>query len=368
MQSKTTGIYQHMKNTNRVRIADIARSAGVSAGTVDRVLHNRGEVSEKTSRKVLGILRELNYEPDLLASTLASKKVYRFATLIPEANHDNLFWQQPALGLKKALNSVKHFGVEHIPDYYNYFNQDSFEEGLERILESRPDGVIVAPLFAEKAGKFVDAASEKGIAVVFINMNVTGAPKLAFVGQDPHQSGMVAAHLLDLCTSCQGEIIVVNIISEKGGSAHLLSREEGFRKYFAQKQKAGLYISSLNILGNDPERVRQTLSEGLLKPDGRLKASGIFVTNSRVYQVAHFLEAVGKGDTRLVGYDLLEASIGHLKHNHIDFLISQNPVEQGYRSFMALFNALVLKKEVAEHQYLPIDIVSRENIQYYLNP
>jgi len=68
-----------MKTQNtKIRIKDIATLAGVSEGTVDRVLHNRGEVSEKSKAAVEKILEEINYSPNLLARSLASKKHYRF--------------------------------------------------------------------------------------------------------------------------------------------------------------------------------------------------------------------------------------------------------------------------------------------------
>lgn len=57
-------------------IKDIARMAGVSAGTVDRVLHNRGDVSEKSKEKVQKVLDEINYQPNVFAIGLAAKKKY----------------------------------------------------------------------------------------------------------------------------------------------------------------------------------------------------------------------------------------------------------------------------------------------------
>ena len=60
------------QNTHKPRIKDIAKMAGVSEGTVDRVLHNRGEVSEKSKEAVLKVLEEIQYSPNLLARSLAS--------------------------------------------------------------------------------------------------------------------------------------------------------------------------------------------------------------------------------------------------------------------------------------------------------
>ena len=59
------------------RIKDIASMAGVSAGTVDRVLHNRGRVSEEALKKVKKALKKIDYQPNLIARSLASKKICR---------------------------------------------------------------------------------------------------------------------------------------------------------------------------------------------------------------------------------------------------------------------------------------------------
>lgn len=80
------------KAKGKIRIKDIARMAGVSAGTVDRVLHQRGIVSEKSRKAVNKVLEEINYSPNLLARSLASKKSYRFICLFP-AYQKGEYWE-----------------------------------------------------------------------------------------------------------------------------------------------------------------------------------------------------------------------------------------------------------------------------------
>jgi LacI family transcriptional regulator len=72
-------------------VKEIARRAKVSIATVDRVLHNRKGVSKQTKEKILSIIEELNYEPNLLAQRLASRKILRLATLIPGNFKGNQF-------------------------------------------------------------------------------------------------------------------------------------------------------------------------------------------------------------------------------------------------------------------------------------
>ena len=71
-----------MENKNYT-IKDIARMAGVSAGTVDRVLHNRGDVSAASREKVQKVLDEIDYHPNMFAIGLAAKKRYRVLCIIP---------------------------------------------------------------------------------------------------------------------------------------------------------------------------------------------------------------------------------------------------------------------------------------------
>ncbi len=354
------------KQFTRVRITDIAKRARVSSGTVDRVIHNRGEVSPKTRDRVLAIIKEMNYEPDILASTLASKKTYHFASLIPEASSDSEFWAIPALGLKKALDQVHHFGITHDTFTFNYFNRESFKHAANELLAIKPDGVIIAPVFADLAEVIISKCIKDNIPVVLINANMFNLDKLSFVGQDSFRSGMVSARLLNYGLKPNHQIFIVNIMSEKGTNTHLLSREEGFRCYFRDIPAMRQKLHTINISGNDLQKVYEVLSGTLVTNNKHASGGGIFVTNSRVYLVAGFLKSMHIKDFRLLGYDLLTTNISHLQEGTIDFLISQKPFEQGFKSFMSLFDHLVMKKNVPTYQYLPIDIITRENIDYYV--
>jgi LacI family transcriptional regulator len=355
------------ENDTRVRITDIAQRAQVSVGTVDRVIHNRGEVSAKTRDRVLAIIHELNYEPDILARTLASKRTYRFASVIPEVSSDSEFWAIPAGGLDTALEQVKHFGVVHEKFTFGYFDRSSFKKAAKEVLISKPDGIIISPVFADLAEAFVSQCKDHNIPVVFINANIFNLPKLSFVGQDSFRSGMVAASLINYGSERNSPVYIVNIISDKGTNMHILSREEGFRKYFSDLSESNRQIKTINIQGNDLQQVYEVLGENIIKQSTRNKSGSIFVTNSRVFLVAEFLKHMHVKKFRLVGYDLLDVNIAHLQEGTIDFLISQKPFEQGFKSFMSLFDHLVMNKPIPTYQYLPIDIITRENIDYYVN-
>ena len=93
---------------------------------------------------------------------------------------------------------------------------------------------------------------------------------------------------------------------------------------------------------------------------------GIFVTNSRAYKVVDSLEDELVRKLKIVGFDLVKPNLKYLNEDKISFLINQNPVQQGYRGIISIVNHLVFKKVVERNQYLPLDIVVKENAPYYL--
>jgi LacI family transcriptional regulator len=352
-------------NISRIRIKDIASLAGVSAGTVDRVLHNRGEVSEKTRDRIMSIILKSDYQTDILASILATKKTFRIAALIPEGTESNPFWKYPLAGIEEGLQEIMHFGLSLDRYYFNFFDRESFMSKSDEMLSDNPQGVIMAPVFTQEAAALLNAFKARNIPVVLINANVCAGSCLAFIGQDSFQSGMVAARLMHYGAGDDAHVLIVNFIRENGNQDHLLKREEGFRKFYRDHSNRGdSLLTQVNIDENLSSGSGEILREAIFTAVRDVK--GIFVTNSRVFRVARFLEENDPGKIILTGYDLLDENKHFLREGTIDFLISQKPREQGYKSIMTLFNHMVLKKEVEKNQYLPVDIIIKENLEHYL--
>ncbi len=356
------------ENFTRTKISDIARLAGVSAGTVDRVIHNRGEVAVKTREKILQIISELNYEPDILASTLASKKEIRFASLIPLADAGNPFWISPNEGINDAWEEIKHFGIILEKNFFSYHDKKSFASQLEKMIERKPAGIVMAPVFTKETANYMQTLQQLKIPVVFLNAQMEKQTNISFVGQDPFHSGMVAASLMDFGLNDDAEIYIINIISKKGGNNHILTREEGFRAYYSNPVKnSNKKLITIDINTDDAHELESKLLQYITAGIHSKKQKGIFVTNSKVFHVAEYLEKNALNNYMLLGYDLLEQNQQWLKKGIIQFLISQKPKEQGYKSIMTLFNYMVMKKQVTRNQFLPIDIITKENIDFYIN-
>ncbi|WP_205943582.1 LacI family DNA-binding transcriptional regulator [Pedobacter cryophilus] len=352
-----------MKKNILTGVKEIARRANVSIGTVDRVIHNRTGVSETTKSNILAIMKELDYQPNILARRLASKKLLKFATLIPSMSKETEFWKAPLKGIEQAESEIKQYGIEIEKYFYDQNDKNSFVTQSKKILETEIDGLLVAPIFIEESLEFAKSCNQLKIPQVFINSDIPNESRLSYIGPDLFQSGYLSARLTNYALPESSKILIINISKGIDAYHHLLEKEEGFRAYFKNNKKNNEIIK-IDIKQTDYDSIAIRISETLaLNPD--IKA--LFVTNSRVFSVAQYLEKSGIKDILLVGYDFLENSIEYLEKDIIAFLICQKPQEQAYKGIMSLYQKLVLNTEVENTYYMPIDIITKENYKFYRN-
>jgi LacI family transcriptional regulator len=350
--------------TIKIGIKDIAKQANVSIGTVDRVLHNRGEVSEITRQQVLRIIDQLEYTPNLLAKSLASKTKYIIAILIPEAI-SNAYWEKPLLGIQAAQQEIKNFNFELQIATFDYNDENSFINKSKEIIESKPNGFIFAPIFYDSSLQVIKMCDEHEIPFVFFDVFIENCNNLAYFGQNSIQSGYLAASLLNYSIDKGiNNIYIVKPVNPLAPVYHLGLREKGFRAFFTQKSNNLVNIHSLDVDISSPSNLIKSLDTVFGNDQ---KPSGLFIPNSRVHLIAEYFEKNEIQNVVLIGYDLLKGNIEYLEKGIIQFLICQNPEEQGYKSVLSLFNYLLLHKPVDKLNYSPIDIIMKENIEYYKN-
>ncbi len=347
----------------RIRIKDIAEKAGVSTGTVDRVLHDRGNVSPDVKQLVLNVMDELGYERNIIASTLAYNRTWRIATLMPEF-HTDPYWEQPNAGIDRAMKALRHYGVVLEPHIFMLFDQNSFVQHAREILDNPPDAVLFAPVFLKESTLLLKACEEKGIPNVMINTNIENAKSLSYIGQDSYQSGVLAGRLLHFGLNDGETALLLNLEIGSYNAKHLIDKEQGFRDYFARFPGQRIEIVKRDFEDFDNKNKLTAFLNELFKGHPRL--NGIFFTNSRAYKAVDCLPEKIVQKIKIVGFDLVEPNLVHLRNNNIDFLINQNPVQQGFLGVISLFNHLVKKQKIEPQQYLPLDIVVTENLDYYL--
>jgi len=347
----------------KARIKDIALLAGVSIGTVDRVLHERGEVAEKTRKKILTITRELNYSPNLMARALKSKKRFNLVSLLPEPTVDNTFWNKHPQGMTKAMDELDPFPVSLNQITFDMLNEVDFQEKTKSVLKLRPDGIILAPIFKSESIAFCTRLHKEHIPFVFVDGYIEETDFLAYIGEDVFQSGRVAGQLTDMVTPEKKDILIINIAKNLQNIHHLDNRTKGFLSYFPDLGRNSGKKIKLNIPNTEFKTVRTSIDKAFTKYP---EIASIFISGSKSFKIASYLELSGLKSVSIIGYDLLDRNVEYLKTGIIKFLIGQRPDEQTYKGVKKLFEFLSLNKVPERMEYLPIDVVTSENIAYFI--
>lgn len=352
-----------MKN-KIVRIKDIAEKAGVSTGTVDRVIHNRGRVAEDIKNKVLSIIEELHYEPNYEARALGSNKAYKIVVLLPDFSIDP-YWYDPKMGVDKAEHEFAQYGLSVERLYFSLESEESFVEQAKKIVAMAPDGIVLAPVFKKEALPFLAIWKRSKIPVVTFNTQLEGAGLLSFVGQNSVNSGRLAARLIHYGYAKEsGSVLIAHVDEDYDNSMHLKLKEQGFRAYFEENGLTEQYnIKRIELKRRDYLAFVRKLSNMLdASPDLKV----IYVSNSKAFEIATYLEQQGIENVHIIGYDLVPRNVSFIRKGIISFVINQHPRGQGYRAVSLLADHLIFKKRVQPLKFLPLDIITNENLEYFL--
>lgn len=278
-------------------------------------------------------------------------KKFHFAVFLPKSETLE-YWQSQVEGIEKAAAEFGKFGI--VLDYFYYdYNLSSFKESMQKVMNFDCDGLLFAPVFYEDSVQFLKEYDQKNIPVVMIDSNISEENAHAYVGQDAFQSGYLAGRLISFAVKNERQVLVFKIAREIESTSVYLQRIKGFYSYFKDHDElTNFKFSEVTIKDSGIDKLNMEMFSGI---------SSVFVPNSRAYIVAEFLEKNNIKGVRIIGFDLLKENIEYLNKGVIDFLINQRPEQQGYLGINYLYKKLVLQETVEKIQYIPLEIILKEN-------
>ena len=349
-------------DTDKIRIKDIAERAGVSVGTVDRVLHKRPNVSKGALEKVEKALAEMDYQPNMYASALAYNKSYQFYCILPK--HDSeAYWDEVEEGTLAACKRLRDFRVSVKLLYYNRFAAETFEKVMDECLKAKPDGIIMVPTKIDIMRRYCDQFHQQQIPFVLLDSYMPDLKPLTFFGQDSFSSGYFAARILMMLAPHETEIMLMKQMHNGNvASKQQENRETGFRHYM-HDHFPEVAITEVNLsLDDDRKQYDEQLEEFFTNHP---LVHHCITFNSKAHLVGEFLLRSNRRNVQIMGYDMVPKNAECVRQGSISFLIAQHGFMQGYTCVEALFRAIVLKKEVEPINYMPIELLTKENIDFY---
>jgi LacI family transcriptional regulator len=338
--------------------------AGVSVGTVDRVLHKRGRVSEDAHNRVQEVLKNIDYKPNFIARSLGRSKQMRIIALIPNPEFDT-YWLEVQAGIQQARDEWIHYGVTVETHFYEHDGEGAMEIVANEALKTNPDGFVIGPIFQPLAVPVIERLRDKKIPFVLFNANIPELNPLSFIGQDLFQSGVLAARLMNSELRTENSIVTVLHVGEDiEESVYLMDKEKGFRNFFNEtKNKLNVIVQSYNI--NVP---LHAISEQIERILNIPKLEGVYVTTSKALgPIASLLaKHPRKSEITLIGYDMLAENIRFLKRDVITFLINQNPKRQPVVGISHIINFIMFRKPVPPIELFPLEIITKQNLESYL--
>jgi len=203
-----------------VRMKDIAEDLGLSLVTVSKALRGHGDISAATRRRVLKRVRELNYQPNLIARGLASKRTHTIGVVVPDLTHT--FFGELAKGV---AHKVRPGGYATLISYSEE-DPDVEKEEIGHLLAHRVDGMAIASSLPPTDTEMFRLIERHKVPYVLIDRVFPGL-EANFVGMDNQEIGRLATeHLIE--SGCRR---IAHIRGPEVGNG--LERLKGYQKALA---------------------------------------------------------------------------------------------------------------------------------------
>lgn len=338
-----------------ITIKKIAEICGVSRGTVDRVLNDRGKVKVQTEQLVKKVANELGYKPNPAGRALSAKRKKLVVGVLLVAD-GNPFFDEVIRGIRVAEKEYSVYGMKIELKTMKGYDVEK-QCGIMDAMKSEINALILNPISDEKIKDKIDELVEAGIFVVTINNDIENSRRACYVGSNYFNGGETACGIMGLLTQGSAEVGIVT------GSFKALGhqqRVEGF-KHVMKNKYPNFHI--VDYVANDDDDILafEVTKEMLLK---HAEINAIFIVAGGVYGVCRAVLSLGlQNKLTIISFDSVETTVEMLQKQIIQATIYQHPYTQGYKSMDIVFNYLVngLQPKKTQH-ILKNEIKILENI------
>lgn len=346
----------------QLTIKQIAQKAGVSVGTVDRILHNRGNVSAEAMKAVQAVLKTCNYRRNIHTSAVAFKKTGKSLKLVATIpfSQKGEYWDLVYDGINKGLHEYGDISINCKFAFFDQFDSFSCKKVFDGILEDSCSAVIIAPTFVSETKDFCKQLDDRGIPYVFVDGKIADCNPVATYMADQTACGRLMARMTEAFTPADGEVAI--FLPKRTGtlmSNNSLVRTEAFREYYSvvnpsRTIREGYYTT------DDPQANIQEIRDFLSAfPD----VKSIAVMISTGYLISDALVRLGVRDICVGGYDVTHGNERCIKEDTLTFIINQHPQKQGFNCIESVLHFLLYgSPDTNLPQMQHIDVILKENI------
>lgn len=335
-----------------VTAQQIAELAGVSRGTVDRALHNRGRVKPEVAARIQKIAEDLGYKPNLMGQALVrSKQGVKLGVILQSTETPTMQIVQE--GVRRASDELCVAGGEVLLRGLEGLHDERVLESIDELVSQGIQGLAISPNNTPELRQRLNELHEQGIVVVTLNSDVQGSRRLCFVGQDGYRAGQTAAGLA--CQLFRRGSKILPLTGHLNNALHN-SRLNGFLDILRKEEADHLQILPFQPCF-DRNDYAYEVTQHVLHENPDLAC--IYVASNGQEGVCQAVEELGyKGQIKIIAYDLNEPNMRLLQSDSLSFILDQEAFEQGYRPPYLLYDYLIHKKRPSQ-ELLYTDIAIR---------
>lgn len=339
-------------------IKQIAELAGVSRGTVDRVLNNRGNVNPKTADKICKIAKALNYTPSRPGKTLAlKKKQFKFGFILLGTAAGNPFYEEVLAGAREKAAELNEYGAAVEIRHTALDDAASQAALIDELTALGIHGLAIMPIRHPLITQKIADLSRQHIPVVTVNSDLPDCGRLAYVGSNSFKSGETAAGLM--ARFCRGQAKVGIVLGSELVAGHA-DRAAGFISRLSEAYPQMRLIDKVYNQDDDIISFNETL--GMLNRHPEIDA--LFLASAGVRGACRALDELKPvRQITVISFDLIPYTLRMVKQGIIAATLGQQPEIQGRKPLELLFDTLgfdILPDR--EYYYTAIDIRIAENL------
>ncbi len=320
-----------------VTIKQIAEEAGVSRGTVDRVLHNRGKVRPEVEEEIKKAIRKLGYIPNKAGRLLAEGGAPVVIGYVLPGGGDG-FYGAVMEGIRRAEEELTGFGLKTVVMGVIDNSGDLVHDYLSTICEMANKGLdvlCVAAPDAPEIQKRVNLINDSGLPVATLGRRLSKINGLCHFGGDNINEGRTAGGLLALCKNERAlNILIVNgAWKDRAQNDRILGFHQALRGRKVEYRLTDMFEAK----GADEIAYEKTTD----RLNAHDEINAVYITAGGVGGVCRAISEFDgrrKNNIRVVCHDEGLAARPYLDSGVIDYVVCQEPFDQGYQSVKRLYD------------------------------
>ncbi len=339
-----------------ISIKHIAEALNISIGTVDRALHGRHGVSEKTKARVLKMAEQMGYKPNLAAQALKLNRRISIGVVIPK--HISYFFDPLRAGICAAASSA--IGSQISLEFHEYPRINLGDiEALEAAHARKHDGIIFLPGDLQKFSPLIRTISRSGTAMMCVGSDAPDTGRLSSVSAQGYVCGAIAAELLAHKLPHKANVAILT------GELSLLDHADKLSGFAATLAIQAPHLTLLPTLEGH-EKPKEAYRQALALMKQKDRPAGLYLSTANSMAVIRALEELGLlGRVQVVATDLFQELASLIKSNKVLATLYQRPFTQGRMAFENLVAYLLRRGGEPPVVHLAPHIVLRSNLQLF---